>query len=813
MVRDALGNTSAPVFTTITTSDCGARVPTASVVASSSTTYVLGVITLSATATSTETGCPARFQTTGFGYAWSIVSQPSSAHATLGSISGPTSGFRSDTPGVYVIRMVATGSDGVAALPVDTTITVSDCGMQPPVVSGFTAVQHRYDGELITNLSSLDTRVPIYFGVNVADENLSSCGVSSAPFTWAWTLTQAPAGSRAQLAGAGTPAPSLFPDIPGNWALQLVVNDSLGNQSVTSYPFVTSVCGSNAPTAVDGNAPALMATEILRDGTARTSSDILSVRLAIGRNVQLSANIVDADASSSICLPVMPEFDTYAWTLLSAPAGSRAALDSSGAVHPSFFADVPGYYQVQLVATDATGLSGPPFDLGFEIDCDVSAPAAVDDQTHGLSAFAATQMVPGVPTSTLPQPIVHSTLSNTSSQAFLRGVPVSLSANVVDVDAATGTGQCNLSQTVTYAWSLATAPAGSSAALNDPATSTPIFTPDRSGTYSVQLTLTDQSGLSSTRLFTVASNGTSNVPLLPVAACGTDAPSIGAIVASTPVPDVGSTVTLSLPSITSTNALCSASMLTPYRYAWTLFSAPLGSQAQLVPADGAAPVIVPDRVGTYQISAIVTDAQGNVSLPAILSLTTSNCGANTPSASIDTVPSSTAEPAAGRGQHAAAAGRPCRRRGSHLRQSLQRRRARICVDHLRRTCLGRRPPDGHQRERHRILGLGLRRLHGAVSRHGEQRPLERRGHTGDPGGLLRHRRAADRRRGGHGREPEAIGTALGGHSDALDRNQQRSRQPAVVGTRRDVPDTARRAADAHIQLVAGLHAAGERTSP
>ena len=156
MVRDALGNTSAPVFTTITTSDCGARVPTASVVASSSTTYVLGVVTLSATATSTETGCPARFQTTGFGYAWSIVSQPSSAHATLGSISGPTSGFRSDTPGVYVIRMVATGSDGVAALPVDTTITVSDCGMQPPIVSGFGAVQHRYDGVLLSNPSLLD---------------------------------------------------------------------------------------------------------------------------------------------------------------------------------------------------------------------------------------------------------------------------------------------------------------------------------------------------------------------------------------------------------------------------------------------------------------------------------------------------------------------------------------------------------------------------------------------------------------------------------------------------------------------------------
>jgi len=50
------------------------------------------------------------------------------------------------------------------------------------------------------------------------------------------------------------------------------------------------------------------------------------------------------------------------------------------------------------------------------------------------------------------------------------------------------------SQTFTYAWTITERPAGSSAALSNPTSATPVFTPDVVGTYTVQLAVTDSTG-------------------------------------------------------------------------------------------------------------------------------------------------------------------------------------------------------------------------------------------------------------------------------------------------------------------------------
>ena len=50
---------------------------------------------------------------------------------------------------------------------------------------------------------------------------------------------------------------------------------------------------------------------------------------------------------------------TYAWALISAPAGSAAALDAPTAPRPTFVVDRPGIYVAQLLVHDGTISSGP----------------------------------------------------------------------------------------------------------------------------------------------------------------------------------------------------------------------------------------------------------------------------------------------------------------------------------------------------------------------------------------------------------------------------------------------------------------------
>lgn len=81
----------------------------------------------------------------------------------------------------------------------------------------------------------------------------------------------------------------------------------------------------------------------------------------------------------------------------------------------------------------------------------------------------------------------------------------------VPLDGSASTGVPSL----TYAWAIVSAPNGSSATLTNPNTATPSFTPDLSGAYVVQLTLTDGTGTSAVAQITVTA--TSAVSALRIA--------------------------------------------------------------------------------------------------------------------------------------------------------------------------------------------------------------------------------------------------------------------------------------------------------
>jgi hypothetical protein len=57
------------------------------------------------------------------------------------------------------------------------------------------------------------------------------------PIGYRWRLLGEPAGSNATLAGAATPWPTLQPDVPGSYTLQLVVDDGI----LKSRPATTTI--------------------------------------------------------------------------------------------------------------------------------------------------------------------------------------------------------------------------------------------------------------------------------------------------------------------------------------------------------------------------------------------------------------------------------------------------------------------------------------------------------------------------------------------------------------------------------------------
>ncbi|NJL71681.1 MAG: hypothetical protein HC888_08690 [Candidatus Competibacteraceae bacterium] len=231
------------------------------------------------------------------------------------------------------------------------------------------------------------------------------------PLTFAWIFLSRPAGSAAALNNTTAVTPSFTIDEPGNYTLQLVVND--GSQA--SNPDTVTVSTTNS-------AP------VANAGPDR--------RFQVGDTVTL-----DGSASSDVDDNPL----TFAWSFTSRPAGSAASITNATQVTARFEIDVPGTYVVQLVVND--GAASSPADT-VSISTDNSPPVA----NAG-------------PDRTVP----------------VTGLAVLDGGNSSDVD----------DDPLTYAWSFTSRPAGSTAALVNPAAVNPRFTVDVPGNYVVRLIVND----------------------------------------------------------------------------------------------------------------------------------------------------------------------------------------------------------------------------------------------------------------------------------------------------------------------------------
>ena len=469
-------------------------VPAAS--ANPSPARVGSIITLNGSASANPSG------TGTLTYAWSFASTPAGSNATIANPNSVTASFAVDVPGQYIAKL--TVNNGAAQ---DSgNITISTGNSKP-----------------VANAGPNQTARP---GATVQLNGAGSTDADGDPLTYFWTLIGAPRGSAAFIANFRSVQATTTLDYPGEYKIQLVVND--GHED--SLPsLVTIATGNSKPVANAGPDQSVTGTSPVQlNGSGST----------------------DVDGNQL----------TYKWTLLSKPAGSAGALSDPSAVNPKLTIDKAGQYTLQLIVNDgqidsdpdtvsitvnAAGSQGPtanagspqtvvhgstvtlqgsgtdPQNLPLTFAWSLTAkPAgssvALSGATLSNPTFVAdrpgdyvAQLIVGNGSLSSAPVTVKITTTNTApvanpgvNQTVVPGSTVTLNGGASsDAD----------NDPLTYSWSISSRPQSSNAALSGATSKTPVFLADLPGTYVVQLIVSDAFSSSSPSTVTIAA-GSSGGP-------------------------------------------------------------------------------------------------------------------------------------------------------------------------------------------------------------------------------------------------------------------------------------------------------------
>jgi hypothetical protein len=326
-------------------------------------------------------------------YAWSLTTKPASSTATLTNATSVSPTFVADAGGQYIATLVVTDSDGLSSTPA----TVSISSEAPPVaVAGATQTQ-------------------VNVGDTVQLDGSKSTSLSGNPLTYRWSLITLPAGSHAALSNANIVNPTFVADVSGVYVAQLIVNDGI-QDSLPSTVTISTKTVTGPPTANAGPNQGFVEvfSNVTLDGSASSDPQGLSL--------------------------------TYAWSLTTLPAGSKATLSGATTVKPTFVPDQVGDYIAQLIVTNSAGLSSQPATV--RISSGDVKPVAKPVGPSGSVAIGATVTLDGS--------------GSTASDG----------------------------QPLTYRWSLSV-PNGSSATLSGATTAKPTFVADVLGTFVAQLIVND----------------------------------------------------------------------------------------------------------------------------------------------------------------------------------------------------------------------------------------------------------------------------------------------------------------------------------
>lgn len=513
-------------------------------------------------------------------YLWNIDSAPAGSTALISNPTLMKPSFSPDKAGVYIISLVV--SDGAFSSAADTlTITV---------------INHFPIAE-----AGPDMSVIFGYGASATLNGSASSDPDGSSLTYSWVILSAPPDSIIDLTSPGTVSPSFIPDKMGDYTISLIVNDGYLNSApdtvkVTAYNdppsahagldqnvsfnqtvhlngsgstdpeghalsyawIMTSrpsgsaaaLTGAStiAPTFLADKSGAYVITLVVSDGINTSSSDTVTVTASnhaptanAGSDISLvygygdTANLDGSGSSDQDPGTTL----TYAWTITSRPAGSTVALSSSTTVNPVFLPDREGSYTVSLVVSDGELFSSPDT---VTINATNQAPHAEagDNQTAAWNTLV--------------------TLNGGGSY---------------DPEM----------HALTYSWDITSRPASSTATLTGATTVSPSFTPDKTGTYVVTLSVSDGVNTASDSVTITVPNN------MPTADAGTDQNIF-----------FGTGLTATLDGSASHDPEND-----PLTYHWTIVSAPVGSSASLSDVNAVMPTLTPDRNGSYLISLIVSD--------------------------------------------------------------------------------------------------------------------------------------------------------------------------------------------------------------
>ncbi|TMA20848.1 MAG: hypothetical protein E6J88_16540, partial [Deltaproteobacteria bacterium] len=698
-VTDALGNVSDPAFLPVTSSTCGARAPVFTVLSAATATpngNTADAISATVTDGDNDTAACPGFKTDITGISWSIVSAPAGSHATLASSAtvpvsdnptfpalttppnfvDPGNSFRADVKGSYVVRAVATASNGLStSATLALSVAPTGCGLNAPVVTQIGAPASRPDVGSIVALTAFHTD---------ADESASVCSPASATPRYTWSLQSAPAGS--SQTSPPTPVASVTKNLASTGT---VTASSASAHSVV----VTFASATSYNVSVDGTPAA---------GGPFSGSGIRGgVGIVIGAGTFTTGDMWSFDFAESTIRFTADLAGTYVWSVVATdPFGLQSASVSvsvaTGACGPTLpnatgtnepiGLKIAGTPQADLLGGGYSVTQGAAVTLftaalpspGTAGDLCVTGGAAATERWTLTSAppgsnavlSTATGSAPGFTIDVAGTYAVQLVVTDNGGNATVFNTTISANACVstmtptgsfsfiaTDVDPTDGTSHpatpnagdtvqlfpqsvaSTCSSSLSYEWSLISRPPGSQAALSSATAQNPLLGTDQSGVYQLGLVVRDGVGNGTVPLFySVTTSG-----------CGTLAPTFGASpggVAFSATPRANADITLTAPAATDGNSSCPTRFhSTPISYAFTVVAAPIGATTSLSQNGGAIATLRVSQgaaAAGYKVQLVATDAKGrSATLPTPVGCTApgltatcapaiNNCGAYAP---------------------------------------------------------------------------------------------------------------------------------------------------------------------------------------
>jgi len=338
---------------------------------------------------------------------------------------------------------------------------------------------------------------------------------------------------------------------------------------------------------------------------------------------------------------------SYQWSFLSKPTGSTATLSNATVVNPTFIADKPGTYTLQMrvqqedrhsefdsvvintINSPPVAKAGPDQSVtaGSTAVLDGSSSSDADNDpltfkwtitnkpTNSLATLANSTAVN--PSFVVDKPGIYSVQlivndGHTDSEAAivlvttLNARPVANAGNdqgghANDLVILDGSASSDVDgDALTYTWSLMTKPAGSIATLNDSAAVKPNFTIDGPGVYVAQLIVHDAATDSDPDTVIITTEN------------------------SKPIANPGIDQTVALNALVHLDGIASSDPDNdPLTYQWSFVSKPANSIVTITNPTASIPSFTANKSGNYVLELIVNDGRLD-SLPATVTISTLN---------------------------------------------------------------------------------------------------------------------------------------------------------------------------------------------